>query len=85
MTDHDSAAVSLREIADAAGVSISSVSRALAGRGDLRRETRARILEVARSMKYDRRASERVPPRRGSTLPFRTAARRLGRTTKAAP
>jgi DNA-binding LacI/PurR family transcriptional regulator len=62
MTDHEAAAVSLREIADAAGVSISSVSRALAGRGDLRRDTRARILEVARSMKYDRARTARGRP-----------------------
>ena len=62
MTEERTAAVTLREIADAAGVSISSVSRALAGRGDLGRDTRARILDVARAMDYDRRASSRGRP-----------------------
>ena len=42
MPEERVAAVTLREIADAAGVSISSVSRALAGRGDLGRDTRER-------------------------------------------
>ena len=52
----------LRSIADAAGVSVSSVSRALAGRGDLRRETRERILTVARELGYSRADEPRGRP-----------------------
>lgn len=54
--------VTLREIAEAAGVSVSSVSRALTGRGDLGRATRERVLEVAKAMNYDRRQSARGRP-----------------------
>jgi len=52
----------LRAIADAAGVSVSSVSRALAGRGDLRPETRERILAAARDLGYNRADEPRGRP-----------------------
>ena len=52
----------LRAIAEAAGVSVSSASRALAGRGDLRRETRERILATARDLGYNRADEPRGRP-----------------------
>jgi DNA-binding LacI/PurR family transcriptional regulator len=54
--------VALREIADAAGVSVSTVSRALSGRGDLARGTRERVLDIARRKGYDRSWSARGRP-----------------------
>lgn len=52
----------LRTVAEAAGVSVSSVSRALAGRGDLRPETRERILAAARDLGYNRADEPRGRP-----------------------
>ncbi|QHC61096.1 LacI family DNA-binding transcriptional regulator [Rathayibacter sp. VKM Ac-2760] len=49
---HSGREVALRDVARAAGVSISSASRALSGRGDLRRETRQRVLDAARELGY---------------------------------
>jgi LacI family transcriptional regulator len=54
--------VSLHAVAEAAGVSVSTASRALSGRGDLRRETRERVLEAAQLLGYDRAAIHRGRP-----------------------
>ncbi len=54
--------VTLREVAEAAGVSIASASRALAGRGELTRETRERVAEAAERLGYDRSESTRGRP-----------------------
>lgn len=42
----------LRDVARVAGVSVSTASRALSGRGDLRGATRTRVLEVAHELNY---------------------------------
>ena len=52
----------LRAVAEAAGVSVSSASRALAGRGDLRAETRERVLAAARDLGYHRSDEPRGRP-----------------------
>src|SRR6478735_1761066 len=44
--------VTASDVADKAGVSISTVSKALSGKGAVRHETRQRVLEVARELKY---------------------------------
>lgn len=44
--------VTLKTIADEAGVSITTVSRALAGYDDVNRETRRRIIEIAERLGY---------------------------------
>ncbi len=44
--------VTIRDVAKAAGVSITTVSRALNGYADVRPQTRKRILEIARRMNY---------------------------------
>lgn len=62
MDDSADRAVTLRTIAEAAGVSVSSVSRVLSGRGDLRRETRERVLEAARALEYDASGPHRGRP-----------------------
>jgi LacI family transcriptional regulator len=62
MTDDAAEPVSLRSIARAADVSVSTASRALAGRGDLRRETRERVLDAARMLGYDRSRERRGRP-----------------------
>ncbi|KQW08173.1 hypothetical protein ASC66_04375 [Leifsonia sp. Root4] len=54
--------VTLQMIAEQSGVSISSVSRVLAGRGDLKRETRELVLETAHALGYDRVAGQRGRP-----------------------
>lgn len=57
--------VSIRDIADAAGVNHSTVSRALHGRGRMSAATRARIIELAADMGYtpDARARSLVSGR----------------------
>jgi DNA-binding LacI/PurR family transcriptional regulator len=62
MSHDESGPVPLRMIADRAGVSVSSVSRVLAGRGDLRQETREKILRAARELHYDPRSGLRGRP-----------------------
>jgi LacI family transcriptional regulator len=52
----------LRDVAEAAGVSIASASRALSGRGDLSRETRARVVAAAERLGYERTAAGRGRP-----------------------
>lgn len=54
--------VTLGDIAERAGVSVASVSRALSGRGDLKRETRERVLNVAAELGYDRPSIARGRP-----------------------
>lgn len=53
---------SMASVAAAAGVSISTVSRALSGRGDLPAATRARIQSVATELGYRRSAAGRGRP-----------------------
>jgi len=52
----------LRNVAEAAGVSIASASRALAGRGDLSRDTRARVMSAAERLGYERAGAARGRP-----------------------
>ena len=44
--------VTASDVAERAGVSISTVSKALSGKGTVRYETRQRVLDVARELKY---------------------------------
>jgi LacI family transcriptional regulator len=62
VSEHKRSSPPLREIAEAAGVSVGTASRALSGRGDLKRETRERIQAVARELAYERPASPRGRP-----------------------
>jgi DNA-binding LacI/PurR family transcriptional regulator len=54
--------VTLGDVAARAGVSIATVSRVLAGRGDLSLATRERVLVAAAALGYDRRTSARGRP-----------------------
>lgn len=45
-------AVTIRDVARAAGVSITTVSRALNGYPDVNPETRRRVLEIAEQLNY---------------------------------
>ncbi|MGA0566370.1 LacI family DNA-binding transcriptional regulator [Rathayibacter sp. KR2-224] len=54
--------VTLQDVADAARVSISTASRALAGRGDLKSETRNEVLRVAAELGYDPSGKARGRP-----------------------
>ena len=54
----------MARIATAAGVSIATVSRVLAGRGDLARSTRERVLQAADELGYERSATNRGRPPR---------------------
>lgn len=49
----DKRGVTIRELAEAAGVSIGTVSRALKGQPGLSEQTRGQVLEVAQQMGYD--------------------------------
>ncbi|MDN3497024.1 LacI family DNA-binding transcriptional regulator [Planococcus sp. APC 4015] len=60
----------LSDVADAAGLSVSSVSRALAGRGDLAPATRARVIAEARRLGYARTDEPRGRPRGGTARLF---------------
>jgi DNA-binding LacI/PurR family transcriptional regulator len=62
MSTERGASPSLREIAEAAGVSIATASRALSGRGDLKRDTRERVQQVARDLGHERPSSPRGRP-----------------------
>ncbi|KQP56021.1 substrate-binding domain-containing protein [Agreia sp. Leaf283] len=62
MTEHGPDSVTFAMIAEAAGVSVSSVSRVLAGRGDLKRQTREKVLEAARALGYNRSSALRGRP-----------------------
>ncbi len=52
----------LQLVANTAGVSVSTASRALSGRGDLSPHTRARVLAAAADLDYDRGADGRGRP-----------------------
>jgi len=54
MDEQPRPAVTLRDVAEAAGVSVATASRALTGRGDLSRRTRERVAVAARDLGYDR-------------------------------
>jgi DNA-binding LacI/PurR family transcriptional regulator len=54
--------VTLREVAEAAGVSVATASRALSGRGDLSSSTRERVVTAAESLRYDRSSVSRGRP-----------------------
>jgi len=54
--------VTLRDVAEAAGVSVATASRALAGRGDLARSTRERVADAAIRLGYDRNAASQGRP-----------------------
>lgn len=70
-TDHDGAPprVTMRDVAEAAGVSPAAVSMALSGRGRIGPETRRRILEVAARLNYQLPGQGRnVSAERGFTV-----------------
>jgi len=50
--------VTARDVADRAGVAVSTVSKALSGRGSVRKETRERILEIADELGYESAQSQ---------------------------
>lgn len=58
-------AVTLKTVADRAGVSVATASRALTGRGDLSRTTRERVATAAKELGYSK---GRVPRGRPTTL-----------------
>ena len=60
------ASARLTDVADAARVSVSTASRVLAGRGEVRPETRARIEAAAAELGYRRGAERRGRPRGGT-------------------
>ncbi|MBN9185986.1 MAG: substrate-binding domain-containing protein [Microbacterium sp.] len=62
--------VTLAAVAAATGLSVASVSRALAGRGDLASDTRARVLAAARRLGYARSGEARGRPRAGTARLF---------------
>lgn len=67
--------MTLQDIAEAAGVSVSTVSRALSGRGDLKTSTRNTILRVAGELGYD---ASQAPRGRPATLDLRLIELVLG-------
>jgi LacI family transcriptional regulator len=63
--------VTLQDIADRLGVSVATVSRALAGYSDIAAETRARVLQAAEDMGYRPNISaRRLQQQRTETLGF---------------
>jgi len=52
----------LRDIASLTGVNISTVSKALRGKDDIALQTRHRIIEAARNLKYSSRRAGRLEP-----------------------
>lgn len=60
----DKRGVTIRELAQAAGVSIGTVSRALKGQPGLSEQTRGQVLEVAQQMGYDTAKLRTGKPRR---------------------
>lgn len=64
-------AVTLQDIADRLGISVPTVSRALAGYSDIADETRARVLQAAEEMGYRPNVSaRRLQQQRTDTLGF---------------
>ena len=66
--------VTIRELAEAAGVSIGTVSRALKGQPGLSEQTRAQVLSVAQQLGYDTAKLRTGKPRRLLFLYSRTIA-----------
>lgn len=58
----ETARVTLTAVAERAGVSVATASRALAGRGELALATRERVLAAAAALGYDRRTTSRGRP-----------------------
>ncbi len=56
----------LAQLAEATGLSVATVSRALGGRGELAPATRARVIEAARRLGYTRTGERRGRPRTGT-------------------
>lgn len=65
-----SSRVTLAEIAKASGVSVSTASRALRGRGDLALDTRTSVLRAARALGYTAAGEARGRPRGGTSQMF---------------
>lgn len=61
-------AVTLRDVAREAGVSPATASKALNGRSQVKAETRARVLEVARRLGFGHSATARGLPGRAGTV-----------------
>ncbi|MDQ0577198.1 acetylxylan esterase [Agromyces albus] len=57
----------LARVAEDAGVSVSTVSRALRGRGDMAPDTRSRVLRSAQTVGYTFAGESRGRPRRGTS------------------
>lgn len=55
--------VTLSDIAQASGVSLSAVSLALSDKPGISQETRSRVIELARSMGYRLKISAEIPPK----------------------
>ncbi|MCR2817798.1 LacI family transcriptional regulator [Microbacterium sp. zg.Y1090] len=60
----------LADVAAEAGVSVSTASRALRGRGEMAPETRMRVRDVAAALGYARAAEPRGRPRSGTSRVF---------------
>ena len=71
-------APTLADVAGAAGVSVSSASRVLSGRGDVRPQTRARILAAAEDLGYSRAATRRGRPSQHESRLIEVVAGRFG-------
>lgn len=67
MTDTHSSRPSLAAVAARAGVSVSTVSRVLSGRGSAAPDTRARIFEAADALHYNRGGERRGRPRQNNS------------------
>ncbi|MFF1571381.1 LacI family DNA-binding transcriptional regulator [Leifsonia sp. NPDC058292] len=62
MSETNDGPVTLQDVAREAGVSVSTASRALSGRGDLKAGTRNSVLRVANELNYDAAMSSRGRP-----------------------
>lgn len=62
--------VTLAGVAEAAGVSVSTASRALRGRGDMAPDTRLRVVQAARALGYTVAGESRGRPREGMSRVF---------------
>lgn len=62
--------ITLARVAEGAGVSVSTASRALRGRGDMAADTRSRVLQAARALGYTVAGESRGRPRAGTSLIF---------------
>lgn len=66
--------ISLRELADAAGVSVGTASRALKHQGGVSEATRQKVIALAAALGYDRERLQREPLRRVLLLVHHTHA-----------